>query len=592
MKFFINLKIFIKEHHLIIALSFLLTILIFAPLFVFPLVAKNEYQGLNINWFGTDAHFYLTKGKEILDGNALASPVLREGKDGSDPYVSYSEYILLTPIKLLGLAQRVDITTIYNIYAFISSFFIVILIYFLVLQLSGRKLLSIAAALFVVGGYSLIYYKTLFYTNFNIYARVIYPFFSSLVLFVYLNFLVKSLNSKKLKYKILAGVFFGLLFYVYFYAWSFVLALNGCLFLILSLKRDFFSAKKVLLISSIGLTLGIYNLINLFSSPLAESGNQMTYFLWVIYSHGPVFSKIGLITLAIFAVYYYKRRDDKNWPLILAIILSGWISLNQQIITGRMVQYGHYYWYFIVPLSIVISFYMIWGLVNNKKLRKYLFLFLIAVAFINTIGGQYKSFWITFDVKKYEQNFRPLIDVLNKEPVPTVVLMSDANAYLITIYTPHDLFWHGVATISNIPEQRLKDALFVYTYLNQEATDDFAGYLEKISIGNESKDNLYRNLYRNLEGLWSGFDYYIYRNKLNSNDSEIIQKRPEIINRLNEEYNKIMINNNGIDVLLKKYGVKYIVWDKNKNPEWDLSSLQNLKEIVCSNNICLYNLVN
>ena len=180
-----KIKCFVKEHYLIIALSLLLTVLIFAPLLVFPYVIKDEYQGININWFGTDAHLYLTRGKEVLEGHSLGCPPLREGKNDVNVYFSYSEYILLAPIKLLGLAQKVNIVTLYNTYNFIGVFFLIILIYFFVWQLSNKKLLAIAASLFAIGGYSIVYHKALFYDDLNIYARLIYPFVSSIILFLY-----------------------------------------------------------------------------------------------------------------------------------------------------------------------------------------------------------------------------------------------------------------------------------------------------------------------------------------------------------------------------------------------------------------------
>lgn len=591
MKYLNNLKNFIKDHYWIIILSFLLTILIFAPLIAFPYVFKSEYQGININNFGSDTIFYLTRGKEVLDGHGLGNPVLREGKDEADIYLSYSDYILLAPIKLLGLAQKVEIVTVYNIYNFIGVFVLILLIYFFVWQLSGSKLLSIAAALFAIGGYSIVYNKTLFYYNLNIYARVIYPFFSSLILFAYFNLLVKSLKSAGLKYKIFAGLVFGLLFYIYFYAWSFVLALNGCLILILLFKKDFLSAKKVLLVSSVGLLLGAYNLIRLFSSLDSELVKQQTYFIWASFGRAPVFSLIGFFTLILFAVYFYKRRDDKNLPLILAVILSGWVALNQQIITGRVLQYGHYYWYFVVPLSIIVSFYMAWQLINRENLRKYLFIFAIAIVFINTIGGQYKSFFYTLAPKRYEQNFRPIIDSLNRDKKPGVILAAESSGYLLTTYTSHDLFWQSAASFSRTPIQRLKDALFVYLYLNQEARNDVKGYLTKIA-DNQAPSSYYQGLYRSLEGYWSGYLYYEYNDRITKNDQELNRKRPEIINQLYQEYNEIILENDGFNKLLKKYGVNYVVWDKNKNPEWDLSAIAGLKQMVVSNNIYLYSLAN
>jgi ABC-type multidrug transport system fused ATPase/permease subunit len=587
---FSQVKNIIREHYIIIIGSLLLTFLIFAPLIVFPYVIKNDYQGININHFGTDSLFYLTRGREVLDGYSLGNPVLREGKDGADIFFSYSEHILLAPIKLLGLAKEVDIVTLYNTYNFIGVFFLICLIYYLVWQLSGKKLLAITAALFAIGGYSIVYHKALFYNDLNVYARVIYPFVNSIILFLYLNLLVKSLKSIELKYKILAGAFFGLSFYIYLYLWSFVLALNGCLFLIFLFKKDFLQLKKVAFISILGLALGAYNLCQLFLWSISEVGKQMSYFIWASFGHSPIFSKIGFITLIIFAIYYYRRRDDENWPFMLAVILGGWVALNQQIVTGRMLQYGHYYFYFIVPLSIIISFYLVWHLIKSENLKKYLFLILICVVFINTAGGQYKSFFTWLEVKRGEQNYRPIIDFLNRDQRPGVILADLENELLYTIYTSHNLFWHNSATFYNVPIQRFKDTLFTYYYLNKEIRNDFMGYLERIGADRASRGSYYKSLFRNLEGYWSGYDYYTYIKKVVAGDKELSVKRAGVINELNKEYNEIVVKNKGIDGLLKKYGVNYFVWDKNKFPEWDLGVISGLQQVFSYNNIYVYEL--
>jgi len=579
-----------KNHYGAITCSLFLTILIFAPLLFFPAVIKNEYQGINFTHIGTDVHLYLTRGKEVLDGYGLGSMVLKEGKNDQDQFFSYSDQILLAPIKLLGLAQKVDIVSVYNVYNFIGIFLLILLIYSLVLQLSGNKLLAIAASLFVVGGYSIIYFKTLFYNDFNVYTRLIYPYFSSLVVFSYLNLLVKSLKSDKLRYKIYSGLVFGLLFHIYFFAWSFALTLNASLFLIFILKKDYSSIKKVLFITLMGLALGAYNLFKLFLLFGSEAGKQLSYFQWMSYGHLPIFSKIGFISLLLAAVFWYKRKNDKNLSFILAVILSGWIVLNQQIITGRMLQYGHYYWYFIVPLSIIIDFYMIWFLIKSETLKKFLFIFLIAIAFINTAGGQYKSFFTTLEVKKYEQNYRPFIDFLNTKKEPSVILAGDeANEYLFTIYTSHDLFYHTAALYSHAPIQRLKDALFVFLYLNKESRNNAENYLLKIS-DNKAVASYCQGLYRSLEGYLSGLSYYDYTYKIATDDRGLNQKRLEIISQLSQEYEKTVLENNGIDGLLKKYEANYIVWDKNKNSEWDLGEIQGLEQVASHNNIYLYEL--
>ncbi|MDD4271844.1 MAG: hypothetical protein PHF50_03490 [Patescibacteria group bacterium] len=230
---------------------------------------------------------------------------------------------------------------------------------------------------------------------------------------------------------------------------------------------------------------------------------------------------------------------------------------------------------------------MIWQLIKNEKLKKYLFLALIALVFINTAGGQYKSFFTTVESKTYEQNFGPIFDALNRDKNPGVILAAQSNAYLFTIYTSHDLFWHSAAFLSLVPVQRYEEALFVYLYLNKEARNDFKGYLEKIS-DNKAPESFYQALYRDLEGYQSGYSLYEYDDKVANDDKELSLKRPMIIEQLDKKYNEA-IKDNGINKILKKYGVNYIVWDKNKNPEWDLSFMgDKIKEVVSFNNIYLY----
>lgn len=230
---------------------------------------------------------------------------------------------------------------------------------------------------------------------------------------------------------------------------------------------------------------------------------------------------------------------------------------------------------------------MVWRLIENENLKKYLFIFLIVIVFINTAGGQYQSFYSVLGAEKYQQNFRPIIDFLNKNKTPAVILSTRDISLLFTIYTPHDLFWHNAATLTNIPLQRIKDAFFVYAYLNKEARNNFSGYIIQM-MADDNNNSYLKSDYRDIEGFWSGYDYYAYINKIH--DQEFKLKSLDIINRLNKEYNEVMLKNDGINKLLKQYEVNYVVWDKNINPELDLSGIKGLKQILVYNNIYLYNI--
>ena len=577
-----------REHSLIIILGLLLTLLIEAPLLVFPFVSKN-YQGINIPHFSTDSHFYLSRAKEALEGRKLGNVFLREGKNEQDAFFMYNERVLTAPIRFLGLADRINVVILYNIYNFIGVFILILLAYFFVWQLSGNKLLSAVAAVFAIGGYHIVY-RQFFYNDFNIYGRPMYPYISSLAFFAYLNFLALWLKTQRFAYKALSATFLGLLFYIYVFAWTFALALNGALFLIYFWKRDWVFARSIIFISGIGLLLGFYNLMRMWTLFNSDFSRQIYYFSWSYRTYGPIFSKIGAAMLALLLFFFYKKRNDPNVILIFGLILAGWISLNQQIITGRVVEIGHYYWYFIVPVSILAGLYMLWKLLDNFAWRKWLFAFVLAAVFLHGALGQYRSFFTSLPGKEYEQLYRPIIAELQKDPNPGVVFAdNDYLAYLVTIYTNHDLFWHPTAVASVTPFSRFSDALYAYMYINKDARGDFSGYLRR-EIENTNSVSLYEGLYRHIEGFKSGLDYYDYTGKAVNDKTIIGPLRDKLIAELSANYSKLA-NNSAMNGLLKKYGVNYIIWDKNLYPEWNLNFVQGLQGAASSGNIYLYRVI-
>lgn len=576
------IKYFIREHHLIIILGFLLTLVISAPVIVFPFITKDTYRGINIVPFGTDSHFYLSRAKEALEGNSLGSPFLREGKSEQDTFFMYNERVLAAPLRLLGLADSVNIVTVYNIYNFIGVFVLILLIYFFVFQLSRNKLLAVTAAIFAIGGYHIVYRQFL-YTDLNIYGRPMFPYVSSLAFFLYLNLLTLWFKTRRRLYKLAAALAFGALFYVYIFAWTFALALNGALFLLFLLKRESALVKALMFITGLGILLGAYNLVQMFILFHSDIGAQISYFHWSVSARSSVFSKIGAAMLAVFAFFSYKKRNDSNRIFILALILAGWIALNQQIITGRVVEIGHYYWYFIVPLSIIVGLYMIWMLLEAYSVwRVALFASTIAIVFAHSVVGQYLSFFPSLPERIYEQRYQPIIAALQQDVVPRVILAADdiSLAYLFTIYTHHDLFWGSPAVV--IPFRRFTDALYVYLYLNKDARGNVADYLRKMT-GDATDNSFYKRIYRHVEGFSSGLNYYDYAYKAVNNDNIIGPHREQLITKFSKEYAGINVND-----LLLKYGVTYIVWDKNRNPEWDVLFIPNLQEVVSYNNIYLY----
>lgn len=574
---------FIREHKLIFVNAALMAFLMVAPLLAFPLMAGDGYQGINIANHGFDELWYLSRAREALDGHHLGNALWREGKEGQDPFFNYVEYAIFAPLRILGLAPYVDVTVVYAVLNTVGVFVLLLLIYFFVLQLSANKPLSVISALLAVGGYSLAMPSS--FLSINVYSRAMTPYIPALITFLYLNFLAVILRRQSWRCRLAAGLALGSLFYVYFYAWSFILTLNAFLILFYIIKREYAVVRSILIVSGVGLLIGSYNVFNAVYSQTGEFARQLTYFHWISYSHAPVFNAIGFIALLLAAVAWRKLKLDNFFFLFIAIILTGWAVLNQQIVTGILIQSEHYYAHFIVPTSLIVCAYVIWILLKREAYKRFLVIGLALFVYFTTGVGQARAVLTNYELKQSWQKYRPIIDYLNRQPEAGVALTADdANAYLITIYTSHDIFWARSFLLVNVPlERRLRDTLFVYSYLNNKSRNDIVSYLR--APGN--KLSFYWTIYETLEGYSSGLAYFDYYKKSAAKDPLISGQRERLMASLAGEYERLAKNNAAIKQLLKKYGVAYIVWDKGKYPEWDLSFL-NLSEAVSSDNIFLY----
>jgi len=624
----------IRKHRWPLVAFVALALLVEAPLIAFPFYAGERYQGINIAHFGNDGHFYLSRAKEVLEGHSLGQPYLAEGKDNPDSFLVNAEQIAVVPLRLLGL-QEVDIVTYYNILNFLGIIALLTLIYFFVLALSKNILLSATTAMFVIGGYLLIENGTIisvalrgrdiFYSNFNIFGRsnfpymALIPFFGFLVLTYHAVFsgnvwrasvrreisataelasLKQSSPQKFLAalapYRSLmaAGALFGLLFYLYLYAWTFAIAFLGALFVTSLLWRTYYGAIAATAIGLIGLLIGSYKLFSFYSLYTSEWAPQLSHFFLTIESRQFIMSMTGFATAFLFALYAYVCRDDRNNFFILALIAAGWIVLEQQLITGRTVQYGHYYWYFVVPISIIVSIYMGTRLIPDslRRFRTLTCVGLIVAAFVHTAGTQYKSFWTTVEGKLREQDFAPILVQLQKES-PAVVLNDpgpQTYPFLVTIYTPHDVYWLQSATTSIFPMEHFKEALLTYLYLNKDARKDPVAYL-RASLASTTY-NAYTIMYEDIESFEMGIHLSKYRAPMPRTDMDILAAREKFLPEFEREYRALLPNARTTRLLLEGRGIRYVLWDKRETPEWDLSVLEPLTVIATSTDIMLYSL--
>ena len=568
------IKTFLSRHYPACIVALFVAAVVFLPSFLFPFMA-DSYQRLNVGNFGVDEFHYLSMGKELWEGHSPSNPFLAEGKDWFNPQQVYASYLVL-PFRWLGLSE-LGIAGVATLYGLVGVFLLFLLIYFFALQLSRDKRLSLISALFVVLGYNFLT-NYLFIHHFNMYARPIIPLASALVFFLYLNLLLKSLQSEDRGYAVAAGAVFGLSFYTYFYAWTFISALNGILFALLLLAKEREQAKRVLALTGIGYLLGAPELYLLYSFSGTEMGRQILLFQGGIETRVFTLVKQSWLVLFFFCLFLYARPREKHWPLMLSLLLAGIVSINQGVITGREFQRFHYFWHFILPTVTVIGAYLLWQVVTSALPRRLLFYFLVFILFANGVIQGILGTFETLPLKNRLQDYRPIIDRLNLEQSPAVILAAnELPELLFVIYTNHDIFFHHHAGGAyNTSLETLRDAFFAYTYLDKDARANPRGSILTPSPRDTHPSGIYRELRK-----------YYTTPGMSARGAPALRSEAELQKGLLDGYAALLAEG-GMTELLRRRGVRYIVWDRELTPKWDLSSLPGLRLLLSSGTVSLY----
>src|SRR3989344_2828592 len=307
-----------------------LTLLIEAPWIAFPFYAGDAYRGINVAPFGNYELYYLSRANAVLQGRSLGQPFISGVTDVPDSFMSDVEYVYMAPLRFLGLAPYIDVPMLYNALNTVGVFALLLLIYLFVFMLCENAFMATAAAIFAIGGYFWIEYGTvfnlllkghsIFQSSPNIFGRstdpytALVPFFGFLILTYYAVFAQFERFSrstwKPYAFVLGAGLLLGILFYDYFYAWTFAIAFLGSLTLTALAWRKWKAMIAAIVIGCIGVSLGSYQLYGLFGLYTSAMGDQITHFLQTSNSHMFIKSTTGVVTLI---ADVYRPKSPYSW---------------------------------------------------------------------------------------------------------------------------------------------------------------------------------------------------------------------------------------------------------------------------------------
>jgi hypothetical protein len=325
----------------------------------------SMYKGVGPIGF-VDETLYLGRMNAIQRGDfTLRNPAIYEHRN--DPVImpSLPEFIEAGLGKLFSLnVVQVDMLA-----TFVFPAILYVLIALLAYQLSGSAFGSLAASSAILLGMH--FFSKLFIISgrvFNLsydlplwFARPITPQIHFIFFVAALYFLYKSLQDGKLVFTILGGIFLGALFYVSVFYWVYIYTMLGVLFMIFAYKKDVSPLKNIVVTGVIATVMSVPYWLENMKTMHDPNYSLLLYRFNVGFTHKAIFPIGAIITLLLIVAVrklIIQAAGKKAFYFMSSMMLAIVITLNQQILTGKLFKESHWTTYtgkFAVILCAVIS---------------------------------------------------------------------------------------------------------------------------------------------------------------------------------------------------------------------------------------------
>lgn len=582
-----TIKQIFRDHKWAIFLAMFAAVAVMAPQVYFRIEHRNDgvYQGIEL--LPDSPRSALTR--EVMDGHPrVANVYYKDGKDG--PYL----WQPLQPMVAgyMGKAFSLDINDTFLLSRFVLTSASFILVYIFVLLMSGSRLVALAGSSVLLLADSLLSYagvsKILRGMSPDSFLRIASPVNPAMIFipfFAFLIFFWLFYKKRNWGYGVASAVILGLNFYNYFYSWSWLFAFGGILVLIHLIQKKWREVARLSGVFIGGLVVGIPYFVNLYRAMQYPTYAEASARFGVVLSHMPQF--IGFAVLGALALFLFGfPMDDRGKYFFgLALLLTPFITQNQQILTGKIMQSAHFHWFFNKPLAFIFALAVVFHLLarwtqraQNPRPEFYKKILGVAIIIVSVLAGAFTQAdsyardsrdggKIAVNRQRYGQVMKWLSENAPKE---AVVFGNDETSHLTVIYTPLNVFYHRVAMNSlTATKERLLDVLFTIYRLRgvdvKEAREIF--FAERGFIA----WNLYGIYYRELLGSYEAIP------------DEKIEEAVELYKETLSVPTHVWLSK-----VWSKYEVEYAVWDKKADPLWNLERYPFLKEAAVFGNMAIY----
>jgi len=582
---------FLKKYWIVIVGAIVVGMFTVMPWLLFLNRVGDDFQGVWPQYNG-DAFFYLARAHEVFDGHPdMNHQYFWEHKNDVYPQAIGAESFLAFISKILNI----DLPTLQVAMDFISPAILYILTFILLMTVFRQKYL----ATFI----PLILYIVLGGVN-----KPVHPQLSLPLLLIFLIFWIRliKLDKQKIQNAILAGVMFGLLFLTYHYHWMLLIVLTGIFILILLLNKKWLELKYHSLMLIIAVIIGIPYFIQLFVGTQVSYYAEMMTRMGMYYSHMPETWPrliVALVWLGFFIFFarYYKIENKPTTQAITSLLIANVMFPNHQVITGIIVQNANHWPWMPILIFAITTHYIINYILKHKaeikgwKINRViliitLILFIVPVWRLSTFA--FKPFLQNYKVNDIEnlvqygviptenlQYYRSILDWMNENITSDSVILSD-NVLMnfIPVYTHANVYYIDYAQWLPNSDQEIAERIILSRFFDKEYfTEEGYGVKNHERILWIQPAQTEYNTHVILDSF--GLDW-----KLDYEPQYSLVKEHEKIKKI---YQNLQTEGWNIN-LLKKYKLDYIVWDKNREPEWNLHKYPELMRIYDIDGIEIY----
>lgn len=577
-----KIQSFLKTHSIALAFSLVVGLLSVLPTILAPLSIGDDYKGIQFLYLN-DETTYRTRIHEILDGHpGVSSPFLHEYKDELSVVPPINEYFYALPALVFGLSGAIVLSK------FLFPGFLFLLLYFLVsgmLQSESRRVnnaTSLAVGLLVTLGYDIVDYRKIIELfqhadtlNLLIWTRLVNPIVGALIiggtlLFAWQAFLHES-RYVYIPIGILLGVSVG-----YFFTLAFVYAVVGLLFVLCIAVKDYQKAKVFGLGMLIGFFIDLPYWISVFSTIGGTGGHLSATKYGMEFTHGIIINKLLSVTtvfMGLTGLYAFMRdrewmeRNKKTWQFLLVLLLTCWVTLNQQILTGRAV-WPHHFVQYIIPIEIIIIM-VLSTLVWKRVFKKLWHLGIVLSICLSFVVGIHSATSYVFHIDEFRDSQVQYSDILqylqNNADKDCVVLVREYDENLqrlIPGYTSCNVY--DTQNVYALPQDRV-----LHNFLLRMRFEEVdPNHSEEYLLGRE--DIVRAHLFSNWEEMFGhGKDEWFLRE----------------ISLVSEEYQKFSTGN--LSEQIREYKVDYLYSKTALSPEM-LSEVGNVSVVASSSQFILY----